>query len=70
MPGPIFSPHKRLIAWLYLLTPLITEPVRDDVVEIQALNGKLSYLSAGNPAAGVFIDVRFDSSEGLYYLIS
>lgn len=49
---------------------LITEPVRDDVVGTQALNGKLSYLSAGNPAAGVFIDVLFDSLEGLHYLIS
>lgn len=71
MPGPIFfSPHMRLIARLYLPMPLIIEPVRDDVVGTQALNGKLSYLSAGNPAAGVFIDVLFDSTEGLHYLIS
>lgn len=50
--------------------PLITKPARDDVVGNQALNGKLSYLSAGNPAAGVFIAVLLDSSEGLHYLIS
>lgn len=70
MPGPIFFSHMRLIAWLYLPMPLITKPVRDDIVGTQALNGKLSYLSAGNPAAGEFIDVLFDSSEGLHYLIS
>lgn len=58
------------MAWLYLPMPLITEPARDDVVGARALNGKLSYLSAGNPAAEVFIDVLFDSSEGLHYLIS
>lgn len=70
MPRAVFSTHMRLIALLYLPMPLITEPVKDDVVWTQALNGKLSYLSAGNLAAGVFIDVLFDSSEGLHYLIS